>query len=255
MYPAKIKKTGNREWPTKEIQQMLKSTIKKRTRTLILFLSSTGCRIGVVEELKLKHLAEISEKCKSVLFYEGTTEEYYGFLTPEASQALDEYLEERRNDGEYINPESFVFREGYKLGMLPSKHISKQMAQSLISKCISRAKIKRTKSGKRFDIQQSHGFRKHFNKVLKLNNNVNSNIAEKLMGHKNGLDGVYLTPTKEECFKEFKKAIPDLTIEDTSRLMARNRELELETSENEKKTDLIQELERRINRLEKTTGF
>jgi len=255
MYPAKIKKTGNKAWSTQDIQKMLRSSVKKRTRALILFLESTGCRVGIVEELKLKHLTEMPGKCKSVLFYEGSTDEYIGFLTPEASTTLDEYLEERRQDGENINPESPVFREGYKLAMLPAKHISKLMAQSLLSKCVNNARINRIKTGRRFDIQLSHGFRKHFNKILKLNNNVNSNIAEKLMGHKNGLDGVYLNPTKEECFKEFQKAIVDLTIDDTQRLATRNNQLEEEKILMETKSERIDELERRLRRLEKTSEF
>lgn len=54
-------------------------------------------------------------------------------------------------------------------------------------------------------------YRKRFNGILKMNNNVNSNIAEKLMAHKKGLDGVYLEPAREECFAEFVKAITELT--------------------------------------------
>lgn len=54
-------------------------------------------------------------------------------------------------------------------------------------------------------------YRKRFNGILKMNNNVNSNIAEKLMAHKKGLDGVYLEPTREECFAEFVKDITELT--------------------------------------------
>src|SRR5574337_141197 len=45
MYPAPVKKTGNKAWTTKDIQNMLKSTTKKRTRAIILYLSSTGARI------------------------------------------------------------------------------------------------------------------------------------------------------------------------------------------------------------------
>ncbi len=52
---------------------------------------------------------------------------------------------------------------------------------------------------------------------MKLENNVNANIVEKILGHKNGLDGVYFTPTMEECFAEFKKAIQSLTISDKNR--------------------------------------
>ena len=241
MYPAPVKKTGNKAWTTQDIQNMLKNTTKKRTRTLILFLASTGARIGTVEELKLGNLIQMPEKCKAIQFYEGTNEEYWGFLTPEASKSLDEYLEERRKDGEKIDQSSPVFREGYKLASLPAYNISKKMAQMLLFKCIRNSEIQRTKSGKRYDIQAAHGFRKRFNTILKLNSSVNSNVAEKLMGHKKGLDGVYLTPTRDECFTEFQKAILDLTVDDTQRLDLKNKRLEGQLSE---KDMLKEEIER-----------
>jgi hypothetical protein len=52
---------------------------------------------------------------------------------------------------------------------------------------------------------------------MKLENTVNANIAEKILGHKKGLDGVYLAPTRQECFAEFCKAIPQLTIDSGER--------------------------------------
>ena len=60
-------------------------------------------------------------------------------------------------------------------------------------------------------------FRKRFSIILKLKNDVNSNITEKLMAYKKGLDGTYLQPTREECFREFVKAISQLTIDPTER--------------------------------------
>jgi len=94
----------------------------------------------------------------------------------------------------------------------------------------------RRKTGSRFNIQVDHGFRKRFNTILKLNSNVNPNIAEKLLGHKGIflLDGSYLTPTKEQCFAEFSKAISDLTIDDSERQKIKIEKLEAKTSEIEK---------------------
>ncbi|CUR52695.1 Integrase family protein [Nitrosotalea devaniterrae] len=235
MYPTPVKKTGNKAWTTKDIQDMLKSTTKKRTRAILLFLASTGARIGTVAEIKLGNLVELSGKCKAVQFYEGSNEEYWGFLIPEASKALDEYLDERRKDGERIGQHSPVFRSGYKLASLVARPISKKMAQMLLIKCIQNSSILRTKSGKRYDVQTAHGFRKRFNTILKLNSSVNPNIAEKLMGHKKGLDGVYLVPTRDECFAEFQKAMTDLTIDDSERLRSRNEKLEAEKLELEKR--------------------
>jgi len=37
------------------------------------------------------------------------------------------------------------------------------------------------------------------------------------MAHKRGLDGTYLTPTRDELFKEFVKAIHQLTIDSSAR--------------------------------------
>jgi len=61
--------------------------------------------------------------------------------------------------------------------------------------------------GGRYDVQADHGFRKRLNTILKLDNSVNYNIAEKLMGHRNGLDGAYFTPTLEELFSELRKVV------------------------------------------------
>jgi integrase/recombinase XerD len=91
---------------------------------------------------------------------------------------------------------------------------------------------------------------------LKLNNDVNSNIAEKLMAHKRGLDGTYLQPTREQCFAEFVKAIPDLTIDQTERQKAiikiKNKqidELQSTKEENILQQDAIKRLEQAVDLL------
>ena len=69
--------------------------------------------------------------------------------------------------------------------------------------------------------QTDHAFRKRFNLILKLNNSINYNIAEKLMGHSVNipLDNSYLPISdprvKEKMFTEFKKAIPELIVDGT----------------------------------------
>jgi len=96
MTPEKVKKAGYSAYQTGDIQKMLGFCGRsKRNRALIHFLASTGCRVGAIHDLRLKHVTQ-EDDSKSVLFYEGSNEEYYGFLTPEASNELDSYLEERR---------------------------------------------------------------------------------------------------------------------------------------------------------------
>jgi len=162
----------------------------------------------------MDHLIELEDGCKGVLIYPGSKEEYWSFLTPEASIILDEYLEKRRIDGERIHKDSPVFRQIYQMGIQKSRALSSNSIKALMFRLIdTNSNIVRKKTGNSFDIQIDHGFRKRFNTILKLENDVNANIAEKILGHKNGLDGVYLCPTREECFAEFKKAILNLTID------------------------------------------
>jgi integrase len=115
MIPPPNKKGGNSAWTTKDIQKMIRNSSSNRDRAFIHFLASTGCRIGSLEGLKLRHILPMDD-CRSVLIYEGSNEEYWAFLTPEACNAVDEYLEERRRDGEIINSESTVFRSAYQVG-------------------------------------------------------------------------------------------------------------------------------------------
>jgi len=103
--------------------------------------------------------------------------------------------------------------------------------KEILGRIIKGAKIQRKKVGNRYDKSLVYMFRKRFNTILKLNDSVNSNITEKLMAHKKGLDGTYLQPTLEEYYKEYFKVISDLTIDDSERLRVTNQKLEREKSE------------------------
>jgi len=246
LFPEPVKPTGDSAYSTKDIKKMLDCTPDLRNRTLIHFLASTGCRIGALPDMKLKHLFEMPNGCKQVKVYEDSIEEYFTFLTPEASKVLDEFLEKRKKDNENLVPESPIFRTKYSLGIAKAKSMTKKAMQAVIDRAVRNAGIRyfSEKKNGRYLIQLDHGFRKRFNTILKTNNDVNSNIAEKLMGHKRGLDGAYLKPTKEQCFEEFRKAIPTLSIDDAIRL-----EEEIKNKD-DKIHDLETDKDRRIQELE-----
>jgi len=69
------------------------------------------------------------------------------------------------------------------------------------------------------------------------------------MGHKNGLDGIYLTPTRQQCFEEFVKGISQLTISDSQRHKMIIRNLENDKSELEKKNVELVEYKKKIDQL------
>jgi hypothetical protein len=73
-------------------------------RLILLILSSTGCRIGALPSLKLGNLTKIPEhEIYSIVFYEGTNNEYYTFTTRECSlTGIDNYLLYRQRCSEKL---------------------------------------------------------------------------------------------------------------------------------------------------------
>lgn len=223
---------GGLPYTNKDIQLMIESTRSKREIALIHFFASTGSRPQALEDpiLRMKHLEEIPyTNCYAIRIYDNTKEGYWAFLTPEASEALKKYIKERKFNHETITSESPIFASVEKAAINP--HLTVNSSYQLLQKILKKSGISREKVGNRYNKAMVYGFRKRFNTILKINNEINSNIAEKLMAHKKGLDGRYLTPTREECFAEFKKAITELTIDDSQRKSIRIEELEDKDSE------------------------
>ncbi|MCH8821856.1 site-specific integrase [Patescibacteria group bacterium] len=211
MFPTKTKRSGYGSYTREHIQSMIDNTNKRRTKALILFLASSGCRVGVIPELKLRHITDI-ENCKQVLCYAESKEEYTAFMTPEASKAFDDYLEERQQDKEKLKPESPAFRKTYVLGSFPADTMETGTVRNAIS--ITLKDVSKIKTGTRFNIPILHGLRKYFNVALKSRHNCNLSLCEKMMGHSVSipLDNHYGTFSNEAIFEEYKKAIPELSI-------------------------------------------
>lgn len=240
LFPKSVKRSGYKAWTTEQIEMMIDGTSDYRNKALIHFQASTGGRVGIHDHsLLMKHLVMMEwngHGCYAVLLYadeDETIEEkdlrdrqddvqggdsYWAFLTPEATDSLDRYFLERKRKGEVFASDTPVFLKDEVKQTLSSNQLSDRNVTSIIYRILrDHPEIKRIKKGNRFDIQMNHGFRKRMNTILKLESDVNSNIAEKILGHKNGLDGVYLAPTREECFKEFVKGISQLTISEAER--------------------------------------
>lgn len=250
MYPEKVKRSGYGAYSRQDIQSMLENTNKKRTKAIIHVLASTGCRAGGLVGLKMKDVEDY-ENCKSVLFDADSTQEYHGFLTPEACKALDDYLLERIRDNERFTPETPVFRESYQLASLPARHLTLQMLTEIIEATLKNIKRVRTPNG-RYTVQLVHGFRKYFNLVMKTRASSNLSLCEKLMGHSVTipLDNHYAPFSKEKLFEEFRKAIPSLIISDVERKQALIESQKKKISELQKERLKSEQLEDRIKRLE-----
>jgi len=103
LYPKDTTKTGNGvPYSNEDVLSFLSSTRSKRVIALVHFFASTGARPNSINDpvLKFMHITPMPMGCKSVLLYSGSNEEYWGFLTPEASNALDDYVDHRIYLGE-----------------------------------------------------------------------------------------------------------------------------------------------------------
>jgi len=191
----------------------------------------------------------IQKWCYGVKIYDESRDGYYCFLTPEATSALDKYLESRTVKGEVLNNESFLFATENSQTRKKA-NLDDIGCRKVIQRAIELAGIKRVKVGKiRFDKSVIYGFRKRFNGKLKMENSVNSNIAEKLMAHKRGLDGTYLRPTREECYAEFCKAIKSISVSKEEKLKDEVKNLKLDLVKYEEALEKVNELESKVDKI------
>jgi integrase/recombinase XerD len=239
---------GEKAYTDEDLRKMLDKAPDVRAKALIHFMASLGVRPGVLVDpiMTFKMIEPMPLDCLAVHIYENSNEKYWGFLTPEATNALQEYRDERIRHGEKITKDSPIFRADYReIGGAPVKPLSEDNAFQIIDRIVRNARIERVKIGNRYDKALNTGFRKRFNTIMKTIDGININLAEKLMGHSVTipLDNTYLNAMKDKIFVEFRKAIPKLTINESERLKI----------ENEVKQKKIEELEsnkRRISELE-----
>lgn len=231
MFPATVKKSGQEAWHTEHIQSMLSVCKTRRAAAIIHVFVASGMRLGALAELKLKHLRDM-EDCKAVIVYEGTNDEYWTFLTPEATNTVNAYLKKREFDGEVLHAESPLIRQSYRFGSQKVRPASYKTIQAEVNRLVKKAGIPRIKIGSRYNIQLNHGFRKRFTFTVKSNDKANPTWAEKLSGHKGvfKLDGNYVPNDIQKAFTEFKKHIEGLTVDETEQLKAKLKQSEEQKS-------------------------
>ena len=119
--------------------------------------------------------------------------------------------------------------------------MSLESIANMIKRILRISNLRGIKTDSRYEVQQNHGFRKRFNTILKMNRNISPAVTEKLMGHKINLDGVYFVPEIDDLFTEFRKAIPELTVDVAKKQEMKITQLEQEKQELEaKNTEIVQ---------------
>jgi integrase len=102
---------SNDRAPTVEEIQKLVEYPDRRIKPTIYTMVSSGIRLGAWDYLRWKHVTPITNGLGEVIaakliIYPGDREEYYAFITPEAYNALKEWMDFRAGYGEKITGES-----------------------------------------------------------------------------------------------------------------------------------------------------
>ena len=111
------RRAANDRAPTMEEIQKLVEYPDRRIKAIIYTMASSGIRIGAWDYLQWKHVTPITNNvgeeiiAAKLLIYPGDQEEYYTFITPEAYNALKEWMDFRAGYGEKITGESWVMRD------------------------------------------------------------------------------------------------------------------------------------------------
>ena len=227
--PEPIKLTGQNAYQTEHVKKMLSITKKLQHRALIHFFAASGARRGTVfyqynrddkRPLVMGDLRDMPHGCKMVIGYRDTKDEFRTFLTPEAVEALEDSWNERRHNGEIFTDQTPVFLTPKGIAM------TEEDVKQIIARIVKYADVRGKKVNGRYPIQMIHGFRKRFNTILKLKDDVNDNAIERMLAHKQGLDYHYLMITDEQLFNEYWKGVNELTIDSTARDKIKIRELE-----------------------------
>jgi integrase len=223
-YLPKHKKFGEDRAPTLEEVKKMVDRADLRMKCLILFLCSSGARIGSIEWLRWKDVEEVEadqNKLAKVTIYAGETEQYMTFITPECYRHLMEYKAGRERLGEKVVQTSRVFvtipnRRQFdpsKVRPMPVKGM-KNALRDLLNEIGMRTAQDKARKYRNYEFKQAHGFRKFFKTRMEMSG-VKPIITELLMGHAIGVSNSYMKPTETELIEEYTKAIPNISILET----------------------------------------
>ena len=239
-----------RGWNRSEIQTMLKFSKGTVDRAIILLAASSGIRAGGFD-LNWGDLKPVYKKdgnlgfekdgdpvCAMLYVYRGTSDSYPAFITPEAYEAILRYKATWTAEiGRAPEPEDPLFK-------LDGRNLKRMTLRSLIKKVtriLTQSGFRDTrKTPRRYEVPTMNGFRRFWNKACKESLSKESPLSslikkEFMMGHTGlvSLDKNYFKTHTMELAEEYLCAVPNLTMDDTIRLIE------------EKKAD-----QERINRLE-----
>jgi hypothetical protein len=227
----KIRRHADDRAPTLEEIQQLCEYPDRRIKGIVYTMASSGIRLGAWDYLRWKDIQPIERQGKvvaaKIIVYAGDDEEYFSFITSEAYNELQKWMQYRQNSGEDIHENSWVMRQlwdtkkGYyhhgtikNPEKLKSSGIKRVMEEALWTQGIrKKSNLKRN----RYEFQTDHGMRKWFKTRCEISGMKSINI-EVLMGHSIGISDSYYKITEEELLSEYLKAVVYLSLSSENQL-------------------------------------
>ena len=217
----------------------------------MLLSASTGIRVGAWDFMKWKHISPIKNDNGAILaaklvVYPNESEEYLTFMTPEAYNAVKEWMDFRASFGEEITGESWILRNtwqkvkprySHRIGLAKyPKQFKSTGIKTLVGRALQiqgiRSKLNLKNGEKNHDWKTLHGFRKFFK--TQTERSLKSLNVEILMGHDIGLANSYYKPSQQELLEDYLKAVDLLTIRsDKSKLENQVKELRERSKDND----------------------
>ena len=192
--------------PTVEELRRLVSSKDARFKAIILMMVSGGFRVGSWNFLKIRDVEPIKKKNEIVAakltIYRNEPEQYFTFISREAYEALETYLESRRREGKTLGPNSPL------IASLSGEEITGIGVTRLFERTLWELGIRKEKK-RRHDFTM-HSIRKFFKtRCEQIMKPIN---VELLMGHSIGISDHYYRPTENELLEDYLKAEPLLSI-------------------------------------------
>jgi hypothetical protein len=223
----KAKNSSNDRAPTIEEIRKLVEYPDRRIKAIVYAMASGGFRLGAWDFLQWKDVTPMNNDngehiAAKLRIYSGEPEEYYTFITPEAYDAIKDWIDFRASYGEIITEDSWVMRDlwqttimnyGAKWGLATNpKKLQSLAVKRLLDRALWEQGIRHAlPSGKkRHEWKGAHGYRKFYkSRAEQVMKPINVEIT---MGHDLGISESYWRPTEAEVLDDYMKAIPLLTI-------------------------------------------
>ena len=267
--PKERKYAEDRAPTIEEIQKILQYP-DRRIKAIVLTMISCGMRLGAWNDLQYKHIQPIKREedarqvvAAKITIYAGSDEMYTSFITKEAHQAIEEWIDYRKNSGEQITGESWLLRNlwdvttpsGGPRGLITvPKKLKDTGVKSLMERAL-RAQGIRTKledGKKRYEFATDHGFRKFFKTRCEIAGMSNL-TSEYLLNHSTGISDSYFRPSERDLLSDYLKVLPNLTIyKDTSEILTKgfeNERIKMNEYHNQSINQLRAEMESKFQKL------